>query len=234
MMHTILFILVALLIGCGGTVVHVDGHFPDPLVEQMPLKMGVYYSEEFRNYNYEIEDKKKGNYSISTGSSQVRLFDTLFAQFFSETRQLSVLPSNSAPIKVNAVLAPEVEELQFTIPRETRSQIFEVWVKYKMRLYSAAGAPLLNWPITAYGKTPKAFMKSREEALEQAAIVALRDAGANFATSFNRVPKLRRWLNDELNKGAGDMSTEAVYPHSNKAAAMLDQSIAETEKMLRE
>lgn len=200
MRHLIYLLLVSLLVGCGGTVVNVDGRFPDPLVEPIPLKMGVFYSDQFRNYNHQIADRKKGSYNISTGSSQVRLFDTLLNEFFAGTRQLSALPSITKPVAVDAVLAPEVEELQFTIPRETRTQVFEIWIKYRINLYSGQGDPLLNWPITAYGKTPKAFMKSREEALEQAAVEALRDAGANFATSFSRLPELRRWLDAELTK----------------------------------
>ncbi len=233
MRHLIYLSLVSLLVGCGGTVVNVDGRFPDPLVEPIPLKMGVFYSDQFRNYNHQIEDKNKGNYSISTGSSQVRLFDTLLNKFFTDTRQLSTLPSSTQPVALNAVLAPEVEELQFTIPRETRSQVFEIWVKYRMNLYSGQGDPLLNWPITAYGKTPKAFMKSREEALEQAAIVALRDAGANFATSFSRLPKLRRWLDAELTKEGDNIEVSTRQQDGSKADS-IEQSIAEVDRLLQD
>lgn len=235
MNRLIIALTVFILTGCGATTVNVDGYFPKPLVDPIPLKMGVYYSDHFREYSHQIEDKNKGNYLISTGTAQVRLFDTLFSQFFTDIRELSVLPTAAEPVPVNAVLAPEIEELQFTIPRETRSQVFEVWVKYRMNLYSAQGDPLLNWPVTAYGKTPMAFMKSREEALEQAAVVALRDAGANFTTSFSRLPKLRRWLDGELNRGAGDLPAKS--PHSKQkqqATDTIDASIVEVDKLLKE
>ena len=35
---------------------------------------------------------------------------------------------------------------------------------------------LAAWPITAYGKTPTAFLQTDEEAVNLAAVVALRDA----------------------------------------------------------
>jgi hypothetical protein len=48
--------------------------------------------------------------------------------------------------------------------------------------------------MTSYGKTPTAFMQSDQAAVNLAAVVALRDAGANFATGFTRVPAVRDWL----------------------------------------
>jgi hypothetical protein len=48
--------------------------------------------------------------------------------------------------------------------------------------------------MTAYGKTPTAFLQSDEAAVNLAAVVALRDAGAHFATSFTRVPEVAAWM----------------------------------------
>jgi hypothetical protein len=55
-----------------------------------------------------------------------------------------------------------------------------------------------DWTLTAYGKTPTAFLQSDEEAVNLAAVVALRDAGANFATSFTRVPDIATWMTEGL------------------------------------
>ena len=57
-----------------------------------------------------------------------------------------------------------------------------------------------NWTMTSYGKTPTAFLRSDEAAVNLAAIVALRDAGANFATGFTRVPEVREWLERKWGK----------------------------------
>ena len=54
---------------------------------------------------------------------------------------------------------------------------------------------LAAWPITAYGKTPTAFLQTDEEAVNLAAVVALRDAGAHFVTSFGATPDVAVWLN---------------------------------------
>ena len=51
-----------------------------------------------------------------------------------------------------------------------------------------------TWPITAYGKTPTAFLQTDEEAVNLAAVVALRDAGAHFVTTFGANPGVATWL----------------------------------------
>ena len=53
-------------------------------------------------------------------------------------------------------------------------------------------------------------MKSRDKALEQAAIVALRDAGAYFTISFSRLPKLQNWLDTQIVKPEQTTSDEAM------------------------
>lgn len=194
-------LLMLVLAGCGGANVVVESDFPEPLVEPLPLHMGVYYSPEFRQYNHkEQKDEKSPEHHITTGPTQVKLFKRLFNNFFAATTELTSLPTAEKPAAVAAVIVPEVEELQFTVPRDTRSEVFEVWLKYKINLYSPTGELIMDWPVSAYGKTPVAFMKSRDEALEQAAIVALRDAGAHFTISFTRLPKLQRWLDTQLGR----------------------------------
>jgi hypothetical protein len=48
--------------------------------------------------------------------------------------------------------------------------------------------------MPAYGKTPDVFMSSKEKAIEQATIIALRDAGAKLLLDFYRIPALNQWL----------------------------------------
>ena len=48
--------------------------------------------------------------------------------------------------------------------------------------------------MTAYGKTPTAFLQSDEAAVNLAAVMALRDAGANFVINFTRVPDVLQWM----------------------------------------
>ena len=95
---------------------------------------------------------------------------------------------------LDAVLVPHVQELQYSIPNHTKINVFEIWMRYRYELYAPDGELLAEWSMTSYGKTPTAFLQTAEAAVNLAAVVALRDAGANFAMNFTRVPEVRAWL----------------------------------------
>ncbi|WP_231745322.1 MULTISPECIES: hypothetical protein [Microbulbifer] len=186
----------ALLLGACSHTVQVDGEFPQPVGPQHPLTVGVYLSEGFREFTYHEDSEDRDEWNISTGRAQENLFETVLGSMFAETIPLGQYPAN-LPSDVELVIVPEVRELQFTMPRETRVNIFEVWIKYDMHAYAPNGDSVASWVITAYGKTPTAFLKSREAALAQAINVALRDAGATLYTGFAKVPELQALLADK-------------------------------------
>ncbi|WP_295798498.1 hypothetical protein [uncultured Microbulbifer sp.] len=184
--------LAALVAACSHTV-RVDGQFPQPIGDKHPLTVGVYLSDDFRQFTYSENRDDRDEWNINTGRAQKNLFETVLSSMFKETVNINQYPSN-LPTGVDLVIVPEVRELQFTMPRETRVNIFEVWIKYDMHAYDSQGDAVAEWVITAYGKTPTAFLKSQEAALAQAINVALRDAGATLYTGFERVPELQAFL----------------------------------------
>lgn len=186
----ILLVLLALLVAACSHTVRVDGDFPQPIGDAHPLTVGVYLSEDFQKFTYQENRDDRDEWNINTGRAQKNLFETVLGSMFRETINLNQYPTD-LPGDVDLVIVPEVRELQFTMPRETRVNIFEVWIKYDMHAYDPQGEAVANWVITAYGKTPTAFLKSQEAALAQAINVALRDAGATLYTGFERVPELQ-------------------------------------------
>ncbi|WP_308363692.1 MULTISPECIES: hypothetical protein [unclassified Microbulbifer] len=181
-----------LAVACSHTV-SVNGRYPQPVGQQHPLTVGIYLSDEFRKFTHHEDSADRDEWNINTGKAQKNLFETVLGSMFTETISLSQYPQD-LPKNVELVIVPEVRELQFTMPRENRVNIFEVWIKYDMHAYDQRGESVANWVITAYGKTPTAFLKSREDALAQAINIALRDAGATLYTGFERVPELQAFL----------------------------------------
>ncbi|SEA37209.1 hypothetical protein [Microbulbifer marinus] len=186
-------LLCALLVTACSHTVRVDGDFPQPVGQQHPLTVGIFLSDDFRNFTYQEDSEDREEWNIDTGRAQKNLFETVLGSMFTETIPLSHYPQD-LPQDVELVIVPEIRELQFTMPRETRVNIFEVWIKYDMHAYDPQGGSVASWVITAYGKTPTAFLKSQEAALAQAINVALRDAGATLYTGFARVPELQALL----------------------------------------
>jgi hypothetical protein len=189
--------VLALLAGCGASEVVVKGEFPEPLMNKLPLTLGVWYGEDFRTHEFfdDAKSRAESSWLVKTGDAQVQMWDTLLNGMFVNIVPMKAKPEpESMNQVVDAVLIPHVDELQYAIPAHTNVKVYEIWIRYRYELVTTSGEPIANWTMTSFGKTPTAFLQSDEAAVNLAAVVALRDAGANFAANFTRVPAVREWL----------------------------------------
>lgn len=192
--------LFLMLAGCQqSTSLKVDSEIPAPLLTQLPVSMGVLYNEQLRNYVYEENSDERPNWKINSGESHVALFNQVLPSMFQEVREVAGIPTDTA---VDAVLLPNVEEMQFALPGETRTDFYEAWIKYDMKLYNKAGDQIASWPVTGYGKSSTQFMKSRDKGLNAAVNQALRDAGAKFALGFPKINGVDAWLAEKNERGS--------------------------------
>ncbi len=168
---------------------------PTPLSIQLPLSMAVVYDDEFRNYIYQENSEDRPNWAIKSGDSQVELFDRVLPSMFSEISYQADVPSANGS-GVDGVLVPKVEEMQFALPSETRSDLYEVWIKYTVKLFDDKGDLVADLPVTGYGKSSTEFLKSRDKGLQAAINSAFRDAGAKLSLNFTRIPPVRQWLSE--------------------------------------
>jgi hypothetical protein len=190
-------VLLALLTACGPTRVVVEGDFPAPLIEPLPITLGIWMGEDFSQHEFfeQAKSKKESSWIVNTGDAQVKMWNTLWAGMF---RDVVYMKGEPGPGQMNqvvdGVLIPHVEELQYTIPAQTNVKVYEIWMRYRFELVTSSGEPIGEWTMIGYGKTPTALLQSNQQAVNLAAVMALRDAGANFATSFTQVPVLQEWL----------------------------------------
>ena len=190
-------LLLGLLVGCGPNKVVVQGTFPPPLIEPLPITLGVWFDDDFSKHEFfdEAKSKRDSSWVVNTGEAQVQMWSALLAGMFAQVVHLKEQPGpgRSNP-DVDAVLIPHVEELQYAIPAQTNVKVYEIWMRYRFELFTTDGTPIAQWTMTSYGKTPTALLQSDQDAVNLAAVMALRDAGANFATHFTRVPAVQDWL----------------------------------------
>ena len=204
MTHRLIFSVGLLLIltACEQSMsLRVDTEIPTPVVSRLPVKMGVFYQDELRNYVYEENSEDRPNWKIDSGSSHVALFEQILPSMFEEINEVG---GTTGSAMVDAVLAPSVAEMQFALPAETKSDFYEAWVKYNMELYNQDGSRIANWSVTGYGKSSTEFMKSRDKGLNAAVNQALRDAGAKFALGFSRIADISAWLEQTTAKSTDD------------------------------
>jgi len=181
-----------ILAGCGPSRVSVPEQFPVPLVQKLPLAVAARLDDVLLNYAHTEELETGREWHIELGTAQTTLFRNLLAGMFARSDVLQGEGSGS----FDAVLVPSIEELQFTTPDQTKTDYFEVWIRYQMKLYDADGALVAEWPLTAYGQAnARNFgMQGQEPALQAAALAACRDAMAFFVVQFRTIPAVEAWL----------------------------------------
>jgi len=177
----------------------VRGQFPPPLIEPLPITLGVWMDSDFTNHEIfdEAKSRKESSWVVNTGEAQVQMWHTLLAGMFRKVVHLDSAPGpGSTNTSVDAVLIPHVVELQYAIPSQTQVKVYEIWMRYRFELVRTDGAPIAEWTMSSYGKTPTALLQTNQEAVNLAAVMALRDAGAHFATTFTKQPAVLAWLQE--------------------------------------
>ena len=176
-----LLLFVLLLVGCSGNITN-DGDYPTPLVPKLPVNMELELSDAFKTYVYE-DNRSDSNVQIKLGEAQTKLFETLNDAMFTNDAEAPSLK-----------ITPKVNDFQFAIPRETRSEIYEVWIKYRVAVQEPDGQLIADWILTGYGKTPTGTLKSKSDAINSASLIALRDIGTQLSIGFKRQPDIALWL----------------------------------------
>jgi hypothetical protein len=166
----------------------VQSEIPDPLVSKLTLSVGVYYADTFRRHEYTETTEERGNWRIETGDSQVKAFNRILSDLFSEFRELNS-PQTDA---VELVMIPEIAKMQFSTPEETGFDYFEAWVEYIITLRTTDGNELPTWRFTGYGQAKAERFAGFETSLANSLSDALRNAGAQLATGLPEHPPVRQ------------------------------------------
>ena len=182
------------LISCGVSNLVIQGNFPTPNINKIPLSVAVYYDDALRAFSYtEYSETGREEINIESGESHIRLFNAVLPAMFEEVIEVEGFDDPNVQ-GVDAVFAPVIEEFQLALPEKTKLEVYEVWIKYNMRILNPSGVSLADWVVTSYGKTPTETLLSGEDGITDAAIVALRDLASSFSLNFTRVPEVQDWL----------------------------------------
>lgn len=188
-------VLILLLGACSAKEVVIEGDYPVPSISPLPLTVGVYYDDSLTDFTHTEVDETSGKeqYIVQTGRSQPAMFNSLLQGTFSDVVQVESLENVQTDYpQVDVVFVPLIDEFQLGLPRKTRLNSYEVWIKYNMRLSELDGTQIADWVMTAYGKSPSEL--SDGNGITNAANQALRDLAASFALGVRDVPEVRDWL----------------------------------------
>ena len=186
-------VLLYLVTGCSATQVETRAGLPQPLVERLPLRVGIYYPSEFRDYVYR-EKRYNIDYEVGLGSAHVSNLDWLLAAMFDQVVPVENL-EQAAVIKppLAMVLEPRFQEYSFLTPRDVAGDAYLVTIGYLLTVYDGAGARVDGYAFTGYGRAPAAGLSAREP-LRLATQRAMRDASAKLAVELVEQDSVRLLL----------------------------------------
>lgn len=150
------------------------------------------YPESFDHFVHEEQVIGKEKWSIDLGQSNRLLFTQLFGSMFSD---FSVISNEADPrdLPIDALIEPTIDAFEFSVPSQSQTDDFAVWIRYRIKIFDRAGTQVANWPIAAYGKSQAATFGG-DEALQRAAVLAMRDAAALIILQMDKatgISKLR-------------------------------------------
>jgi hypothetical protein len=182
----------ACLAGCGGSEVIVESTFQRPLIEPLPVSMGIVIPDELYNFIYTEDIPDQSLWTIALGDANVAMLEPLFGAMFQQTRDLDSLALAAGDTTLDGVIEPKLEKFEFDVPQGERDEFVEVWLQYQITVYEPDGATVIQWPVSGYGKSE--LLRDAEDAVQRAAIVAMREAGATISTKFIEQPQIKEWL----------------------------------------
>ncbi len=201
--HVVSLILVFCMITLGGLgcskTVAVQDAFPSPLVQALPLDVGLYYDQELLDFSHDdSEDSSK--WIVEFGEAHMQLFDQLFKTLFRQVILVDDLPpSASKSENLDAIIAPSIEDIAFATPEDSGFNFYEVSLRYRLALYNPSGELLNAWSVNGYGRSPSRQFKS-SQAVSEATTIAMRDAAAQIAIGFQTRPEVQDLL-DQIGNG---------------------------------
>jgi hypothetical protein len=156
-------VLVAIVAGCGPVNVATDSAVPVPLVEPMPIAVGIYYSEDFSKAAHNEER---------------------WGTEFREVTRVEDLKSLPADPPYRAIIEPRIEQYSFITPRDTGAKYFAVTIRYRLNVYAPNGVLADSLTFTGYGSNGSGNGMTSTGPMVLATKAAMRDAAAKFLVQF--------------------------------------------------
>jgi len=156
------------------------------------MSVGVRYPEEFDHFVHKEQVIGKEKWSIDLGRSNRMLFTQLFGSMFTD---FVVIEDGTDPktLPIDALIEPTIDAFEFSVPNQSQTEEFAVWIRYRIKIFDHEGVQIANWPIAAYGKSQTSTFGG-DDALRRAAVLAMRDAAALIIMQMDKstgISKLR-------------------------------------------
>ncbi len=184
------------LAACGGNIAIVH-EFPVPLIEPLPLHVGIYYEDDIRYFQFLDKTSDGAEWSVDFGDANIRMLNNVLGAMFAQVEEVGDPTAGPATVAgLDGIIAPKIEEYAFLTPTEQGSKFYAVSIRYRLDVYTPDGTLASSWLVNAYGKS-RSQMLQGEESLAEATRFAMRDAAAALAEEYKDKPELAVLFADE-------------------------------------
>jgi hypothetical protein len=171
---------------CAPTRFETKVELPTPLIDKIPVVVGVHVPLEFSEKVY--HEKREGGieYTIGLGKAQSAGFMRIMNAMFARVVPVPApnLAAQTDP-EIRGTLEPVLEDYAFVTPLDSGSAVYAASLRYTVRLYSPQGELSQSWTFTGYGSQAASMFPGKgDEALATATRLAMRDAAAKLAAEF--------------------------------------------------
>jgi hypothetical protein len=115
---------------------------------------------------------------------------------------------NALDYTFDALVEPTIEGFEFSVPNQSKTDAFAVWIRYRMQIYDSLGNNASTWTVSAYGKSQKEGMGG-SKSLQRAAVLAMRDAAALILLQMDKSTKIGELANGPLDLSAIEALADA-------------------------
>lgn len=182
-------LLLPLLAGCDQALV-VPTTFPEPLVEPLPLDVALHFTDEFAGYRYREDVPGDAKWDIELGRANVALFESVSRRLFRSATRVPARPGGAEAARYDVIIEPSVAGFEFALPAQSATDQYSVWIRYTVKVFRPDGTELTALNISAYGESDATMLRPARS-MEQATILALRDAAAVLAVNFANEARAR-------------------------------------------
>lgn len=212
-------LLAGLVSGCASNVKFVTPTIPSPLTDKIPISVGLRMPANFDHFVHEESVFGREEWTIDLGNSNAALFKQLFGHMFDRVTVLGA-KDDPALMDIDALIEPTIDAFEFSTPAQSKTGAFAVWIRYRLKVFNQGGTLVSNWPVSAYGKSRTTAM-NKSDALQRAAVLAMRDAAALVIIKFDEVTGI-----SSLGNSTPTASTPVAVPVSDTVDRDEVQSIA--------
>ena len=165
------------------------GPYPQPLIERLPIKMGVYYDNDFSTVEITQETAPE---NIKMGKANIALFDYILSHVFKEITIVQNFPEEIENIaNIDLIIEPNIKDYSSYYVIGFIDSEYHVDITYEITFYSPIGKPIASWTIKGKGIVIYSF-SSLKTLAKKATNIAMGEVAAKFMTDFCNQVDIKR------------------------------------------